>query len=104
MTNLIAMGDLSTHLTPHVLYSTVLILMMSLVMPVVAIAVIVKKSMSPEVRNSTTGLGAVSLHDELDEFIAAVESGDISLQSLENEGAHGRAGASPKRTVISPGN
>ena len=101
MTNLIAMGDPSTHLTAQVLYTTGLVLLIAFVMPVVAIAVIIKKSTSPEVRDSVLGLGTVSLHEELDEFIAAVESGGITLHSLNNQGA--RAVVSPHTTANSPG-
>ena len=97
MTNLIAMGDPSTHFTAQFLYTTAFVLFMAFVMPVVAIAVIVKKSTSPEVRNSVTGLGTVSLHEELNEFIEAVESGSITLKSLEHEGLHSKAAVSPKQ-------
>ena len=103
MTNLIAMGDLSTHISAQVLYTTGLVLFMAFVMPVVAIAIIVKKSTSPEVRDKALGLGTVSLHEELNEFIAAVESGGITMKSLNNEGAAPQAVVSPHTTVSSPG-
>ena len=82
MTNLIAMGDASTHFSAQMLYTTGLVLFIAFVMPVAAIAVIVKKSSSPEVLDKALGLGTVSLHEELDEFIAAVESGGVTLKSL----------------------
>jgi hypothetical protein len=103
MTTLIAMGDSSTHFSAQFLYTTALVLFMSLVMPVVAIAIIVKKSTSPEVRTSVGGLGTVSLHEELDEFIAAVESGSITMKSLRGEGARDQAAVSPHTTVSTPG-
>jgi len=101
MTNLIAMGDPSTHLSAQFMYTTALVLFMGLVMPVVAIAVIIKKSQSPEVLDKALGLGNVSLHEELNEFIAAVESGDITLHSLNNESA--RPVVSPHTTANNPG-
>ncbi|BDX33752.1 hypothetical protein TUM20985_42990 [Mycobacterium antarcticum] len=103
MTNLVAMGDFSSNVSAQFLYTTALVLFMALVMPVVAIAVIVKKSTSAEARNSVAGLGTVSLHEELDEFIAAVESGGITMKSLRGEGARDKAVVAPRTTFNSPG-
>jgi hypothetical protein len=107
MTTLIAMGamggDASTHLSAQVFYTTGLVLFIAFVMPVVAIAIIVKKSTSPEVRNSVAGLGTMSLHEELDEFIAAVESGNVTMKSLRDESARSQAAGSPHKTASTPG-
>jgi hypothetical protein len=103
MTNFIAMGDVSTQMSAQFMYTTALVLFMGLVMPVVAIAVIIKKSQSPEVLEKALGLGNVSLHEELDEFIAAVESGGITLKSLDHDGLHSKAAVSPHTKVNSPG-
>jgi hypothetical protein len=103
MTTLIAMGDSSTHFSAQMLYTTGLVLFMAFVMPVVAIAIIVKKSTAPEVRNSVAGLGTMSLHEELDEFIAAVESGNITMKSLRDEGARSAGTVSPHKTVHNAG-
>lgn len=72
-------------------------LIVAVLIPMSSIAFAVLRSPSPSGPDSEIGLGTVSLHDEMWQFIASVEQGTITLSSLE---AHRDAPcAVAKRTI-----
>ncbi|AFM20516.1 hypothetical protein Mycch_5907 (plasmid) [Mycolicibacterium chubuense NBB4] len=81
--HLVAMGDYSGPLTQasgwSVLASLVAMLC-ALIVPVGAIAYFVSRTPAPQADEFC--LGSVSLHEEMSEFIAAVERGDVTFASL----------------------
>lgn len=58
-------------------------LILAVLIPMSTIAVSVLRTPSPSGSDSEIGLGTVSLHDEMWQFIANVEQGTITLSSLE---------------------
>jgi hypothetical protein len=57
------------------------VIVVSLMVPTLAIALCVMKSPARSA-DDEFGLGSVSLHDEMWDFVAAVERGEVSLVSL----------------------
>ncbi|QHE73978.1 hypothetical protein GFS60_07653 (plasmid) [Rhodococcus sp. WAY2] len=58
-------------------------LILAVLIPMSAIAFAVLRNSSPSGPDAEIGLGTVSLHDEMWQFIADVERGTITLSSLE---------------------
>ncbi len=103
MTTFTSLADPTTHTSPLVLISTVAVLLLALVLPISAIAIVISKSSSQNQHTNGIGLGTVSLHDEMQQFVEAVECGGITLKSLQAESDSRYSEVSPPSTLSRPG-
>lgn len=80
---LVAMGDYSgpmTQVSGWGMLASLVAMLCALILPVGAIAYFVSRTPAPQADEFC--LGSVSLHEEMSEFIAAVERGDVTFASL----------------------
>lgn len=96
--HLTAMNDFGAPVSTWALVGSLGALLLALMLPTLVIALCVTKWPGRRV-DDEFGLGSVSLHDELWEFVNAVERGDVSLASL---GATRAAGAGDESASDSP--
>lgn len=77
-----AMGEHTSEMSTANLLMSILVISFAIVLPALVVAVAILKS--PTTRpDDEIGLGSVSLHDEMWDFVSAVEKGDVTLASLE---------------------
>ncbi|WP_233209557.1 hypothetical protein [Mycobacterium sp. ENV421] len=73
-------GGQMSQLSGWAMLASLVAMLLALSIPVAAIAYFVSRAPKPQL--DEFGLGSVSLHDEMNEFIAAVERGEVTLASL----------------------
>ncbi|MCI4673914.1 hypothetical protein [Candidatus Mycolicibacterium alkanivorans] len=88
-----AMGGYTGEMSTASLLMSIVVISLAIAMPALVLAISILKSPGKGL-DEEIGLGKVSLHDEMWDFVSAVESGEVTLASID-------AGAcdSPTRTL-----
>lgn len=85
MTDTVHLATMSPHtaeMSTASLIMSLVVVSLAFLLPALVVALAVLKS--PErLPDGEGGLGSVSLHDELWDFVSAVENGDVTLSSLD---------------------